>query len=266
MMLRAAVVTALAGAALAVPAAPATAAACSQDSGVTVIVDFASLGGGQPTRCAPGDPSNGIAALRGAGFTPTRAAQEPGYFVCRINGKPANDPCQRTSPADAYWSYWHARPGGSWTYGNIGGSDYDPAPGTVDGWAFGAGKPPSTPPPRASTPSAGRSPSTVGPAASPSPTRKVPTVAGTGQATARTSAAPAPSPTAAAASPDSTAAAATARPAATAAPPRSDIVTRSKPLRPNGIPLGAIAAVVLVLLLVSAAVAQVARRRREDGT
>mgnify|MGYP003296374071 CR=1 FL=1 len=55
----------------------------------TVVVDFGSLNGGTQTRCAGGDPPSGLAALRGAGFTPTRAAQEPGYFVCRIDGKPA---------------------------------------------------------------------------------------------------------------------------------------------------------------------------------
>jgi hypothetical protein len=154
---KAALLAVLAVAAIAVPAAPASAAACSQGGGVTVVVDFASLGGGTPTRCAAGNPSSGLAALRGAGFQPTRAAQEPGYFLCRIDGKPANDPCQRTSPADAYWSYWHAKPGGSWSFSDTGAADYDPAPGTVEGWAFGAGKPPSSSPPQAqaASPAAG---------------------------------------------------------------------------------------------------------------
>jgi hypothetical protein len=193
MRARAALLTVLAGAALAVPAAPASAAVCSQGSGVTVVVDFASLGGGTQTRCAAGDPSSGLAALRGAGFQPTRAAQEPGYFVCRIDGKPANDPCQRTSPADAYWSYWHAKPAGTWSFSSTGAADYNPAPGTVEGWAFGAGKPPSSPPPRASAaspqatsaPPRSRSPAPSSPAVTATPERSAP---------ART----APSPTAAA--------------------------------------------------------------------
>jgi hypothetical protein len=168
MKARAALLTVLAGAALAVPAAPAAAAACSQGSGVTVVVDFASLGGGTKTRCAAGDPSSGVAALRAAGFTPTRAAQEPGYFLCRIDGKPANDPCQRTSPADAYWSYWHAKPGGSWAFSDKGAADYDPTPGTVEGWAFGAGKPPSSAPPREAAASPTASPA-ASPAAAPAP-------------------------------------------------------------------------------------------------
>ncbi len=98
-------------------------------------------------RCAPGDPSSGVAALREAGFTPTRAAQQAGYFLCRIDGKPATDPCQRASPADAYWSYWYAEPGGTWKYRGSGPADADPAPGSVEGWAFGDGKAPSVPPP-----------------------------------------------------------------------------------------------------------------------
>lgn len=120
MRMQAAVVAVLSATALAVPAAPASAAACADPTGVSVVVDFASLGGGTQRQCAPGDPSSGVAALRGAGFTTTRAAQEPGYFMCRINGKPAQDPCQRTSPADAYWSYWHGKRGGGWTYSTLG--------------------------------------------------------------------------------------------------------------------------------------------------
>lgn len=145
-MKRLLLVLGLAGAALVAPAGPASAAACPASSGVTVQVDFASLGGGTQVGCAAGDPSSGIAALQAAGFTPTRAVQQPGYFVCRINGKPPGDPCQRTSPADAYWSYWHGRPGGGWTYSSTGAADYHPTPGTVEGWAFGAGTPPSSPP------------------------------------------------------------------------------------------------------------------------
>jgi hypothetical protein len=152
--------TVVAGVALAAPAAPSSAAAPSACNGVTVVVDFNALGGGEQTRCATGDPDSGVAALRSAGFTPTRAAQQPGYFVCRIDGKPANDPCQQTSPEGAYWSYWHAKAGGSWTYSSTGPADYDPAPGTVEGWAFGDGKPPSgrAPAKAAPSPSPARSP------------------------------------------------------------------------------------------------------------
>ncbi|MGI5502555.1 hypothetical protein [Lentzea sp. CA-135723] len=122
-----------------VVASPASAAPCA---GVKVVVDFAALGGGAQTGCAAGDPATGLAALTGAGFTYSFVPRQPG-FVCRINSLP--NPC--TAPTtSAYWSYWHATPGDSWTYSTSGAGSYDPAPGTVEGWAFGAGTAPSTAP------------------------------------------------------------------------------------------------------------------------
>lgn len=133
-----------AAAGLAVAHAPAAdAAACSGTSGVTVVVDFGSLGGGVVTGCAPGDPASGLAALTGAGFTYAFVPRMPG-FVCQINVKP--NPCNG-APVSAYWSYWHAPRHGSWTYASSGAGSYDPAPNTVEGWAFGAGAQPGVPAP-----------------------------------------------------------------------------------------------------------------------
>jgi hypothetical protein len=131
-----------------VDARPAHASACSGSSGVTVIVDFTALGGSVSTQCALGDPATGLAALTGAGFTPTGTRRWGLAFVCRINGLPtaAADPCVNTPPATAYWSYWHGTPGGSWSFSSGGASSYNPAPGTVEGWAFGAGSAPTTGP------------------------------------------------------------------------------------------------------------------------
>ncbi|NUT48929.1 MAG: hypothetical protein HOV94_16720, partial [Saccharothrix sp.] len=97
---------------------PALAAGCD---GVTVVVDFRGLGGGVQQGCAPGSPASGVAALTAAGFGYTYASRQPG-FVCRINQKPGadSDKCVTTSPSSAYWSYWHAPAGGSWTYSNQG--------------------------------------------------------------------------------------------------------------------------------------------------
>jgi hypothetical protein len=266
--LRAALLTVLAGTALAVPAAPAVAAACSGSTGVTVVVDFASLGGGTQTRCASGDPSSGLAALRATGHTTTRAAQEPGYFLCRIDGKPANDPCQRTSPADAYWSYWHAKPGGTWTYSDLGPADYDPAPGTVEGWAFGAGKPPSSPPPRPAP--AEPSPAAATHAASPAAAAAAAPAAtsATPQVAARTSAAPSvPSASPAAAASGSSVARATSAPLAVAASPSSDpnSVDIKRTMRTFFVPWSVLVVLVVLLLLLTGAGVQVVRRRRESN-
>lgn len=136
-----------AGLVAAVPASPAAAATCpAPDSGVTVVVDFNGLGGGGVVvRCASGDPASGLAALQGAGFEYSFVETHPG-LVCRIDGLP-DDSCRRAPPTTAYWSYWYADRGGSWTYSGRGGGGRDPDPGTVEGWAFGAGGQPSQPPP-----------------------------------------------------------------------------------------------------------------------
>ncbi|WP_433273947.1 hypothetical protein ACQPZF_20400 [Actinosynnema sp. CS-041913] len=136
-----AVLAATGGALVAVTPA-AQAAACPGTSGVTVVVDFTALGGTVQTACAPGDPATGLAALTGAGFGYAFVPRRPG-FVCRINALP--DPCNG-APVTAYWSYWHAQPGGAWTYSTSGAAGHDPAPGSVEGWAFGAGQAPATAP------------------------------------------------------------------------------------------------------------------------
>ena len=124
-------------------AAPAYAAACSGTKGVTVVVDFTKLGGKVKTACDAGNPASGLAALTGAGFTYAFVPRQPG-FVCTIDKKP--NPCNG-APTKAYWSYWHARPHGKWVYSSTGAGNYHPAPGTVQGWAFGASKPPRISPP-----------------------------------------------------------------------------------------------------------------------
>jgi hypothetical protein len=128
------------------PAArPAQAAACPGTTGVTVVVDFTAFGGGVTIACATGDPATGLAALQTAGFALTGTKRWGLAFVCRINGLPtaATEACVNTPPASAYWSYWHAVPGGAWSYSTGGASSHNPAPGTVEGWAFGSGAAPS---------------------------------------------------------------------------------------------------------------------------
>ena len=261
---------AVAGAA---PAVPAHAAACEQGSGVTVVVDFASLGGGVDTDCAAGDPGSGVEALRAAGHEPTRAAQQPGYFVCRIDGVPANDPCQRASPEDAYWSYWHAQPGGSWTYSNTGPADRDPAPGTVEGWAFGAGDPPSVAPPRereAAAPAPSPSPSRAASPAplAPAPSRSSAAVAAPAPAEPSASA-PAsssmtsPSPSASPSASPSSSATATASAAPSSSPvPGPVVVDRLADDGPGSL-AGVLAALGILLLLAAGTAYQLQRRRRD---
>lgn len=128
--------------------------ACSASPGVTVVVDFRSLGGGIHVRCAPGAVTSGFDALAQAGIAYDTAIRSSG-FLCRIAGKPASDPCIDTSPASAHWSYWLAERGGQWCYSNLGAGNRRPPAGTVEGWSFSEGsgatsaRPPGTEPPPA---------------------------------------------------------------------------------------------------------------------
>ncbi len=154
--LRALPVAALLGAAaVTLPAAPAHAAACSPGVGVTVVVEFDSLGGGNNVACDPGgagDPAKVVTERVGFGLD--YVASQPG-FVCRVDGKPASDPCQRTPPQDAYWGLFWSDGKGGWKYSSTSaGSLQVPAGGSI-GWRFqdgGATDYPATAPNRGSAP------------------------------------------------------------------------------------------------------------------
>jgi hypothetical protein len=169
---------------------PASASACADPEGVTVVVDFHGLGGGVAIGCAEGGASSGLDALDRAGFSFEFVQNMPG-FVCRIDGEPALDsePCVDTPPASAYWSYWHADPGGTWKVSTSGAGSYAPPPGSVEGWSFSEDSTNGIPPGVAPPPETPATPPTTTPAttavttASGSPTT---TTAGPSQPTAAT--------------------------------------------------------------------------------
>ena len=78
-------------------AAPAAAAghegACTDDTGVTVVVDLQDLGGDVTVRCATDFPTGGtgLDALVVAGFTPAGTVRDGAGFVCRIDDRPSAD-------------------------------------------------------------------------------------------------------------------------------------------------------------------------------
>ncbi|MFY1638128.1 hypothetical protein ACN27F_33415 [Solwaraspora sp. WMMB335] len=124
---------------------------CPDGDGVTVIVDFQDLGGSTIIRCAVGDQASGHAALKNAGISITGTVRWGESFICRIEGKPtaAEEPCVDTPPATAYWSYWHAPHGGTWTYSQHGVMARKPPLGSFEGWSFAKNRTASTsPPPR----------------------------------------------------------------------------------------------------------------------
>ncbi|MYS82713.1 hypothetical protein [Embleya scabrispora] len=143
--------TVTAPAARAVDTGKGTPGFCPDGNGVTVIVDFQELGGTTIVRCAPGEQATGLAALKNAGMQITGVARWGEAFICRVEGKPGanSEPCIDTPPASAYWSYWHALNGGSWTYSQWGVLNRKPPIGSFEGWSFSKDKTEtSNPPPR----------------------------------------------------------------------------------------------------------------------
>lgn len=97
--------------------APAQAASCEYGNGVTVVVQGQGM---NSTVCVPGGGKVAKDAFGAAGHPLTFTQRFPG-FVCRVSGKPASDPCQTSSPTDAYWAlFWSDGQGGGWRYAGSG--------------------------------------------------------------------------------------------------------------------------------------------------
>jgi hypothetical protein len=131
---------------------------CEPHTGVTVIVDDRPLGEGKIyVRCALGEQPSGLAALQQAGFAIEGTTSFGLAFICRIDGEPtfAQQSCETTPGAGAYWSYWHGQPGGRWSYSTLGASNpATRAPiNSVQGWSFGGGEGPRIEPMNGSGPS-----------------------------------------------------------------------------------------------------------------
>lgn len=138
---------------LAVPSDAATSVTnghCTDDTSVTVVVDFQELGGSTVVKCVSGLPtgSTGYDALLGAGLSPTGTLHDGPGFVCRLAGRPAatedipvdggtyREDCVQTPPKSAFWSYWQASNGGSWSFSNLGATGREVIPGGYEGWSF----------------------------------------------------------------------------------------------------------------------------------
>ncbi len=106
---------------VALPASPAHSAPCSGENGVSVVVDFNSLGGGVQQVCVAGGGGDAASSLfPAAGYPLNYASRQPG-FVCRVSGKPTTDPCVNTAPAGAFWGlWWSDGDASSWTYSSLG--------------------------------------------------------------------------------------------------------------------------------------------------
>lgn len=246
--------------------------ACTDPSGVTVVVDFGAFGGGTEVRCAGWPVADGYDALRRAGFTITDTARFPG-LLCRIDGLPSDQACVAAPPPDAHWGYSYADRGGTWTYSSQGARARAVQPGDVEGWAFGkAARPaiaPPAPPPTttaAPPPPAPPAPEPAAPAPDPAaPPRPTPSTVATGepadgdQGRVEEDPAGSPAPT------SESGAGGTAGDDRLAAGPGDTRLAASQqePGPGSGSPLPAVATAALVAALVGGGVAL--RRRREAG-
>lgn len=119
----------------AVPAATGAPSPCP-DTEVTVVVEGAGTG------CASAG-TTGVEALEEAGFAVEFVSGQQG-FICTIAGMPEDISCATTPGADAYWAYYQASPGDTeWAYATAGPTEYRPAAGAVEGWAYGSGVAPA---------------------------------------------------------------------------------------------------------------------------
>jgi hypothetical protein len=119
---RSAAATALvAGAVLVWAPSPAAAVACSDDSGVTVVVDFHGLGGRGLEQDCVADRGQADELFRDAGHSLENVSGQP--FVCRVDALPTaeEESCASTPPSDAYWGlWWSDGTNGTWTYASQG--------------------------------------------------------------------------------------------------------------------------------------------------
>lgn len=184
-------------------AADVTDGACTDDVGVTLVVDYQDLGGETIVTCVSGvEPgTSGLQILQLAGLNPEGTLHDGPSFVCRIGGRPGvnetlpltGDPtyrerCGQTPPDGAFWSYWHADNGGRWTFSQAGGAAREAILGGYEGWSFSLNKAKdANPAPRVKPTHPVAKPTT----AAPEPAE--PTAAETGQAAVPTPEAPASS-------------------------------------------------------------------------
>lgn len=113
---------------------PAAATGCGPaPTGKVAVMMVVDRGAGTPSaRCVTVEQgATGLDALRAAGFS----VRLDGGFVCGIDGVPATG-CGNV-PGSPYWSYWHAPPGGDWTYSQVGAGGYRlPARCAIEGWVW----------------------------------------------------------------------------------------------------------------------------------
>jgi hypothetical protein len=153
--------------------------ACSDGRGITLVVDFQSLGGGVNVRCAPQPVSNGYDVFQRTNVSYETVSGKD--FVCKIAALPEDANCSAYPPGNYYWSYWWAKPGEQWQYSTKGAGAHKPSPGAYEGWSFvnsDTASPPRYPPPPAPTTTTAAATATTATATPPAPAAPATTTRG----------------------------------------------------------------------------------------
>lgn len=120
---------------------------CTPTTGAIVAVDFGHWGGPVLRGC-DAHPTTGMNLLLRGGFSTVGTGHDGSGFICRIGNDgfdsgtpyptPADEPCDLTPSADAYWSFWIAPAGqDTWAYSPLGALSDQPVDGEVEAWTYG---------------------------------------------------------------------------------------------------------------------------------
>jgi hypothetical protein len=113
---------------------------CSNESGVSLIIDFGKSSGREPlVRCAHDFEGNGWQLFAAAGVEVSGTDEFATGFVCRVADWPsvAEQPCTSTpTAAQGTWAYFVSNEANGWQFSGQGAAMRRPKCGTAEGWRF----------------------------------------------------------------------------------------------------------------------------------
>ncbi len=113
---------------------------CSNESGVSLIIDFGKSSGLEPlVRCAREFTGSGWQLFAAAGVEVRGTDEFATGFVCRVANWPSveKQPCTSTpTAAQGTWAYFVSTETNSWQFSSQGAAMRKPKCGTAEGWRF----------------------------------------------------------------------------------------------------------------------------------
>jgi hypothetical protein len=113
---------------------------CSNESGVSLIIDFGKSSGREPlVRCSQDFEGNGWQLFAAAGVEVSGTDEFATGFVCRVADWPsvAEQPCTSTpTAAQGTWAYFVSNEAYGWQFSGQGAAMRKPKCGTAEGWRF----------------------------------------------------------------------------------------------------------------------------------